>query len=393
MLEKEKHIAQLIFLHIQGRADEMQEKELAEWRNASPGHEALFQRMQSDEHVERSITRFVKTEKEMEAGWLLLQKGLNVRRGKKSIKTIKWFRYVAVIAVILSVGGIVSYYFGAREKHLDVQVMAKNELLQPGSRAILILPDGCKVDLKNKDSRTMLMQEKFPLSVDEGSLSYGNVQPGDTTVEYHTLKVPRGGEYVLVLSDSTEIYLNADTWLKYPVSFQGKERRVYLSGEAYFKVKRNENRPFIVEMPQLEVEVLGTTFGMRAYEDENDIQTTLESGKVVVRAAGQSENLVPDKQALFNKTTGKIKVRDVNVDLYLAWAKGRLMYDNCPLEKILSDLGRWYAFDVLYSQDELRSYKFSLNMKKHEAFTQVLELIEKTGDVQFDIKGKTVVVK
>ncbi len=139
--------------------------------------------------------------------------------------------------------------------------------------------------------------------------------------------------------------------------------------------------------------MLGTTFGVRAYEDENDIQTTLESGKVVVRAAGQSVNLVPDRQALFDKSTGGIEVRDVDVDLYLAWAKGRLVYDDCPLEKILADLGRWYAFDVFYRRDELRSYKFSLNMKKHEAFTRVLELIEKTGDIQFDIEGKTVIVK
>lgn len=393
MLEKENHIARLIFLHIQGLVDEMQEKELEEWRNASPRHEALFQRMQSNEHVEKSITRFVKTEKEMEAGWLVLRKELNARRGKKSIKATKWFRYAAVIVMILSVGGIVAYYFGTREEHSGVQVVVKNELLQPGSRAILILPDGYKVDLKNEASRAMLMQEKLSLSLDEGSLSYGNILPGDTIVEYHTLKVPRGGEYVLVLSDSTEIYLNADTWLKYPVSFQGEERRVYLSGEAYFKVKRDESKPFIVEMSRLEVGVLGTTFGVRAYEDENDIQTTLESGKVVVRAAGQSEHLIPGKQASFDKTTGRIEVRDVDVDLYLAWAKGRLMYDNCPLENILSDLGRWYAFDVFYSREELRSYKFSLNMKKHEAFTQVLELIEKTGDIQFDIEGRTVIVK
>lgn len=393
MLKKENHIAQLIFSYIQGLADEMQEKELEEWRNASPRHEALFQRMQSNEHVEKSITRFVKTEKEMEAGWLVLRKELNVRRGKKSIKTIKWFRYAAVIAVILSVGGIVSYYLGTREERSGVQVMARNELPQPGSQAILILPDGCKVDLKNEASRAVLMQEKLPLSVDEGSLSYGNVLQGDTIVEYHTLKVPRGGEYVLVLSDSTEIYLNADTRLRYPVSFQGKERRVYLSGEAYFNVKRDESKPFIVETQQLEVGVLGTTFGVRAYEDENDILATLESGRVVVRAAGQSENLVPDKQASFDKTTGRIEVRDVDVDLYLAWAKGRLVYDNCPLEKILSDLGRWYAFDVFYSREELRSYKFSLKMKKHEAFTRVLELIERTGDIQFDIKGKTVIVR
>ena len=139
--------------------------------------------------------------------------------------------------------------------------------------------------------------------------------------------------------------------------------------------------------------MLGTTFGVRAYEDEKEIQTTLESGKVLVSAGGHKVNLVPNEQARFDKSKSVLSVEDVDIDLYLAWKDGRLMYDNCPLEKILNDLGRWYAFDVFYSREEARSYQFSVNMKKHEVFTRVLELIEKTGDIQFEIKGKTVIVK
>jgi len=177
------------------------------------------------------------------------------------------------------------------------------------------------------------------------------------------------------------------------VKFQGKERKVYLTGEAYFKVAKNTEHPFVVTAGELEVLVTGTTFGVRAYKDEKDIQTTLESGQVTVRVEGKSVKLVPNKQVLFNKSTMGLEVRDVDVDLYLAWVDGRLVYDNCPLEKILTDLGRWYNIDVFYSRDELRSYQFSLNMKKHEEFTQVLELIGKTGEVQFEIKDNTVIVK
>ena len=149
----------------------------------------------------------------------------------------------------------------------------------------------------------------------------------------------------------------------------------------------------MVEAQQMEILVLGTTFGVRAYEDEKEIQTTLESGKVLVSAGGYKVNLVPNEQARFDKSKSVLSVEDVDIDLYLAWKDGRLMYDNCPLEKILNDLGRWYAFDVFYSREEARSYQFSVNMKKHEVFTRVLELIEKTGDIKFEIKGKTVIVK
>ena len=380
MLSKEEHIARLIFLHIQGMTDNAQEKELNEWRSVSPRHEELFQRMLSSEHVEKSISRFVKTEEEEERGWWQLQQRA---RSGRSVRKIKWFPYAAAIVLILSVGGV--FYFSGDKEQTEILPIAKNEVQVPGSRAVLILPDGRKVDLENEVLRSDLAQSDSLLLVSARSLKYRDIDSPDTTEIFHTLEIPRGGEYLLTLSDGTMIYLNSESTLSFPVKFQGKERKVYLTGEAYFKVAKNTEHPFVVTAGELEVLVTGTTFGVRAYKDEKDIQTTLESGQVTVKVEGKSVKLVPNKQVLFNKSTMGLEVRDVDVDLYLAWADGRLVYDNCPLEKILTDLGRWYNIDVFYSRDELRSYQFSLNMKKHEEFTQVLELIGKTGEVQFEI--------
>ena len=380
MLSKEEHIARLIFLHVQGMTDDAQEKELNEWRSVSPRHEELFQRVLSSEHV--------KTEEEEERGWRQLQQKA---RSSRSARKIKWFPYAATIALLLSVGGV--FYFSGEKKQTDVLPVVKNEVQVPGSRAVLILPDGRKVDLENEVLRSDLAQSDSLLLVSARSLRYRDIDSPDTTEVFHTLEIPRGGEYLLTLSDGTMIYLNSESTLSFPVKFQGKERKVYLTGEAYFKVAKNTEHPFVVTAGELEVLVTGTTFGVRAYKDEKDIQTTLESGQVTVRVEGKSVKLVPNKQVLFNKSTMGLEVRDVDVDLYLAWADGRLVYDNCPLEKILNDLGRWYNIDVFYSRDELRSYQFSLNMKKHEEFTQVLELIGKTGEVQFEIKDNTVIVK
>ena len=388
MLSKEEHIARLIFLHIQGMTDNAQEKELNEWRSVSPRHEELFQRMLSSEHVEKSISRFVKTEEEEERGWWQLQQKA---RSGRSVRKIKWFPYAAAIVLILSVGGV--FYFSGDKEQTEILPIAKNEVQVPGSRAVLILPDGRKVDLENEVLRSDLAQSDSLLLVSARSLKYRDIDSPDTTEIFHTLEIPRGGEYLLTLSDGTMIYLNSESTLSFPVKFQGKERKVYLTGEAYFKVAKNTEHPFVVTAGELEVLVTGTTFGVRAYKDEKDIQTTLESGQVTVKVEGKSVKLVPNKQVLFNKSTMGLEVRDVDVDLYLAWADGRLVYDNCPLEKILTDLGRWYNIDVFSSRDELRSYQFSLNMKKHEEFTQVLELIGKTGEVQFEIKDNTVIVK
>ena len=388
MLSKEEHIARLIFLHVQGMTDNAQEKELNEWRSVSPRHEELFQRMLSSEHVEKSISRFVKTEEEEERGWRQLQQKA---RSGRSVRKIKWFPYAAAIVLILSVGGV--FYFSGDKEQTEILPIAKNEVQVPGSRAVLILPDGRKVDLENEVLRSDLAQSDSLLLVSARSLKYRDIDSPDTTEIFHTLEIPRGGEYLLTLSDGTMIYLNSESTLSFPVKFQGKERKVYLTGEAYFKVAKNTEHPFVVTAGELEVLVTGTTFGVRAYKDEKDIQTTLESGQVTVRVEGKSVKLVRNKLVVFNKSRKGLEVRDVDVDLYLAWADGRLVYDNCPLEKILTDLGRWYNIDVFYSRDELRSYQFSLNMKKHEEFTQVLELIGKTGEVQFEIKDNTVIVK
>ena len=388
MLSKEEHIARLIFLHVQGMTDNAQEKELNEWRSVSPRHEELFQRMLSSEYVEKRISRFVKTEEEKERGWWQLQQKA---RSGRSVRKIKWFPYAAAIVLILSVGGV--FYFSGDKEQTEILPIAKNEVQVPGSRAVLILPDGRKVDLENEVLRSDLAQSDSLLLISTRSLKYRDIDSPDTTEVFHTLEIPRGGEYLLTLSDGTMIYLNSESTLSFPVKFQGKERKVYLTGEAYFKVAKNTEHPFVVTAGELEVLVTGTTFGVRAYKDEKDIQTTLESGQVTVRVEGKSVKLVPNKQVLFNKLTMGVEVRDVDVDLYLAWADGRLVYDNCPLEKILTDLGRWYNIDVFYSRDELRSYQFSLNMKKHEEFIQVLELIGKTGEVQFEVKDNTVIVR
>ena len=247
------------------------------------------------------------------------------------------------------------FFLGIKNKPKILPV-AKYEVQLPGSRAVLILPDGRKVDLENEVLRSDLAQSDSLLLISTRSLKYRDIDSPDTTEVFHTLEIPRGGEYLLTLSDGTIIYLNSESTLSFPVKFQGKERKVYLTGEAYFKVAKNTEHPFVVTAGELEVLVTGTRSWCSGIllKTEKDIQTTLESGQVTVRVEGKSVKLVPNKQVLFNKLTMGVEVRDVDVDLYLAWADGRLVYDNCPLEKILTDLGRWYNIDVFYSRDELR---------------------------------------
>lgn len=384
-----EYIVQLIARYVQGNLNKREMEDLDAWRMESSKNEEIFQRMISRRHFEESLTAHEMTGEEMDAEW----KQIYTRTiGSRRIGLRRVLQYAAIAVMLLSVGGVL--YFSS-EKYLpekEVVVAKKNTIQELESRAILVLSDGREFDLKNEEDLEALANHRVALSADSEMLTYlsGNV---DTIVEYHMLRIPRGGEYVLVLSDGSTVYLNAESELAYPAHFTGQERRVRLKGEAYFEVQKDATKPFIVDVDPLRVQVMGTEFGVRAYSDEECIKTTLKQGKVSVESEERSVILTPDLQATFNRSDGRLDAKEVNVNLYIGWKDGRLIFDNCPLERVLKDLGRWYAFNVVFEREESRVLPFSLNIKKHEVFAEVLDLLEETGCVKFEIEDNTVIVK
>lgn len=390
--QTEQRIAQLIFLELQGLSSQAQKEELEAWRFASSRHEEIYLRLKRQAYWEENYRRFVKTATEHEKGWQQLSDRVGIADRKMAWN--KWLACAAAVVVLVLGIGIAIFYYSDRGA-LPAMPVAEttSDIQRPEAGVILTLADGTEIDLKSEAERLVLGSQNQSHLVDDKTLSYRIPSDKKPEEEYNTLAIPRGGEYMLVLSDGSKVYLNAESKLTFPVRFAGKERKVYLEGEAYFQVAKNPEQPFVVEVAPLKVEVTGTTFGVRAYREERDIQTTLESGKVNVWAGAKKVELSPSKQALFNKSTTRMEVRVVNTELFLSWKDGRLVFDNCPLEQILTELSRWYAFEVSYNSPELKKLNFSLNMQKHAAFREVLDLIAATGEIGFEIKDETVIVK
>ena len=388
-LKTREYIVQLIVRQVQGILDDEGQRELLEWRGSSPENEVLFQRMTSRVHFEESLKVCEMTNEEMENEWKLIR-GKTIGSYRLVLKRL--LPYAAILVVALLVGGI--WVLGERDSLLpDDSLVAKaHRVKKIEPQAILVMGDGTTINLKDSVSLAALVSMKMALSADEDVLTYtkGSV---DTVIEYHTMKIPRGGEYVLVLSDGTTVYLNAESELRFPKQFRGKNRKVYLTGEGYFDVQRNEKQPFIVEVKQVEVRVLGTSFGIRAYAKEENVLTTLIQGRVNVEADGQQVELNPGQQADFNRGNDRLTVAEVDVEQYVGWKDGRLVFDNKPLEFILEELGRWYSFDVFYTNKELKGIPYSLNIKKHEDIAHVLKFIERTGKVKFEVNKNTIIVK
>ncbi len=302
-----------------------------------------------------------------------------------------WWTSIAASIVVLVVAG---WWFGREPepKSGNVQIMA--EAIQPGqSRAVVTLADGQQVVLEQAN-RKIEESDGTVLHSDSGALVYmANAEKTTAKVMYNTVSSPRGGEYRLELADGTKVWLNAATELRFPVNFTGDMREVYLKGEAYFQVKRDEKHPFIVHTSMGAVEVLGTSFNVRDYEDEREVVTTLETGKVMYVSGNTREKVTlnPGYQVL-EKESSPVEVRKVDPLQYTGWREGKYVFEDVALEDIMRTLCRWYDIDVVYANPAVKKFHFTGDLERYESISIFLSFIETGGDVKFKTEGKTIII-
>ena len=260
----------------------------------------------------------------------------------------------------------------------------------------LILADGKRVPLGGSGRQ---IQDHGVSGIKDDSLqglTYVQAKALDekvTVVLYNTLKVPTGGFYQLELSDGTRVWLNAESELRFPVQFGTGEREVYLKGEAYFDVARNVSKPFVVEVDEMKVKVLGTSFNVKSYVDEPGVYTTLVEGSVAILRDGQPEKKIkPGEQAYYNKGVGTLSIAEVDVNEFTSWKDGVFYFKDIALEEILRIVSRWYDLEVFYMNQGAKSVIYSGKLPMYSSVEDVLRKFEISGDVRFELKGRTLTV-
>lgn len=300
-------------------------------------------------------------------------------------------QYVALLAIVIGIGGISLWLRNSKPD--SVAFTSDSPLLEPGQRqAILKLVNGERIELGAVTGDTLLIREGMTIQVDSSkSVFYG----GDPMkgAGYNTITVPRGGEYRLVLADGSVVWLNSDSELKFPAVFSEAQRKVVLKGEAYFDVAKNPSHPFIVQVADMEVKVLGTQFNVNAYREDGVFQTTLVCGRVRVSHIGHDDEVVlaPDQQALLKD--GHLAVRHVDASAYTAWRNGKFYFEAETLLEIAAQLERWYNVDFFFTREELKYYEFTGVIRRDYKAGQILDIIAKTTNVGFEIKGHTILVR
>ncbi len=313
-----------------------------------------------------------------------------VRRMAKRFRlfSVRTVSAAAVLAVI-SVG----VYFLTVKRNVAGSSYAND--VNPGTtKAVLTLADGSKIMLDAAKKGKLAEQSGMRVAkTADGQLVYTVTDTDHAgSAAYNTLETPKGGEYQLHLPDGTKVWLNAASSLKYPASFaDAKERKVILSGEAYFEVAHHRNSPFRVVTDKQVVEVLGTHFNVNAYQNEPDTKTTLLEGSVnVVQQAGTKHFVLkPGQQA---RVAEGIEVVNVDTETAVAWKNGDFILKDEDFKATMRKISRWYDVDVIYDESAPADLELGGWVSRAKNISAVLKVIESTGKVHFKVQGRRITV-
>lgn len=309
------------------------------------------------------------------------------RRRRRLRRVMRRWSYAAAVVLAAAVAGA---FFLRRDLPQQSSLPAE---LAWGQVPVLVMPNGERRALPQNDTTVLWQEQGGDIHIDSRTL----IMEGETGEErepvYYTVNIPYGGEYNLVLSDGTRIYLNAGTTLRYPDHFAGGSREIFLSGEAYLEVSRDTSRPFIVRTDDMDVQVLGTVFNVNAYPDGSYVRTTLVEGKVETSCGGERIVMKPGTQVAYDKATRQADYFPVDVRHFISWKDGYYDFRDMTLGELMQIFVRWYDVDVRFANPLLENLRFSGRLRRYEDVSGLFEQLEYTGDVAFDVKGKNIVIR
>lgn len=324
------------------------------------------------------------------------------------LRSRKWYWAGAASILVLLSAATWSLFNNKRTEPVKTTQIAATPDFQPGkNKAILVLADGSNIILDSAGNGKIAVDSGIIVNKNGGRLEYS--QAGENNYrsnQYNILSTPRGGQYQLMLPDGSTVWLNAASSIKYPVAFPNNERIVTITGEAYFEVKKDVTRPFIVKGGGQEVQVLGTAFNMNVYEDEPLKKITLINGSVQVQELQthtgkdiqlpiKKEMLKPGQQAKVNRANNQMEIVDVDTDEATAWKNGYFYTRKADIGELMRQIGRWFDVEVDLSQlpaDKVKPLPtFSGRLNRNLTLSQIVKILE-LSDVKLQIEGKQITI-
>ncbi len=384
--------AEFVLKFLRNELSLLEQAELNQWIAASESNRALFNELTDQKNVQVELAimeQFPSSE-----GWESIKANkINPEQLKPILKknSATWLFAAAAILVSLVIG-----IFQFRENPIPsnnslIANLEKAKKIPAGSnKALITTQDGTIFTINDSTEGFLSKQNEVDLLVKNGQVIYQAIGKNEI-LQYNTISIPKGGQYKMILADGTKVWLNASSSLKFPIAFVGKDRKVELSGEAYFEVAHDASKPFIVSLLNGgEVQAIGTSFNVNAYPDETDSKTTLIEGKIKISYNNQMQFLTPGQQIQINELGKIVPQNNINTDEVMAWKNGKFIFISASLNQIMKQIERWYSIEVSFENNKSVD-KFSGIFNRTGNLSEVLKILAE-GGVKFKLDGNNLIV-
>ncbi len=379
-------IKSLVVKSITQELDKKEEKALSEWLDLDPGNKKIYKRLLDSKNISHSfsVLESIDTKKSFEKTKSKLSSPSNKNKIRK----------IAIVASGIAASIVLAFsLFMPNIGYFKV----KNDIpsFEPGKKkAILIVDNGQEINLHDS-LKINISIDNADVKIENSKITY-KPKVNNAVPKMNKIITPHGGEFSVVLPDSTKVWLNAMSEIEFPSFFAGGQRVVKLKGEAFFDVSEDKDKPFIVKLSNYEVKVLGTKFNISDYNDSQKSHTTLCSGSIEIAMLKNSSEkiaLTPGSQLLFNNATNTFETKEVDTELYTSWMQGYFYYVKMPLGEIAKSLSKWYEIEVKFEDDASQNRLFSAKFSRYDKLGTILKVMEEGSGLKFDIDGKTVNVR
>ncbi|MBK3515847.1 FecR family protein [Carboxylicivirga marina] len=385
----EEYIISLITAYQQQIISKDELNDLKLWLNEKPEHKRKFAEKLALLKEAGALRAYADIR--LEKNWNAIVDGItSSKKEGRQRKLSRWIPYAAASVLVL---GISLFFLFHLNDNVTRQLSKNSKEIGKQEHVLLTLSNGMTVALDTTKEGAVLEEKGTTVAKEQlNSISYSKRDTENAEILYNQIEVPRGGDFMVQLSDDTKVWLNSESRLKYPVQFTGDVREVELIGEAYFEVAHHVSKSFIVKAPHSAIKVLGTKFNVSAYTDDAKNTTTLLEGSVEVSATGVKRVLEPGYQAVVDKDVKQVRIAKVDAEMFTSWVHGVYRFENQSMEQITKQLSRWYPVDFEFSEVELKSIPLSGAIKKHKPIEFSFDLIKKIAPIDYRMDGNKVII-
>lgn len=378
--------------YLSGKLSEKERQELARWLDVSPEHKSMFCKELRMRLRVLAAVKNSRLEQMCDEVWLRVLP--LVKRSRRKI--ISWWVYAACVVLVVGLGGLLFWFL--QPDVIEAPVVLSNVLQTEAgnTKAVLLTSIGGKIVLT--DSVLSHSVEIPGVGLIQDSLGVRFVEEEESiaqedTMGWNTIIVPERGEYFVTLTDGTRVWMNSASKLEFPVRFAENCREVHLEGEAYFEVTPDTQKPFLVNMGEKQVRVLGTSFNVMAYPEDNKTEVALLQGKVSFDVAGKVFVLNPGEIATAERVKGEVMIRKGDVATIIAWKSGVFNFEDMDLVELTVKLSRWYGVDFVFEDMAAKELRFSGAVTKYRSLDYVLDMIAQTTNVEFIENQEKIIIR